>query len=71
MVPQFETCRKRVKKTRFYPPLTVYFFLLYQRVLCRVIYLVVVFSGPSWLSIFSADSLSRSVHCAPDENETF
>ena len=32
-------------------------------------YLVVVFSGPIWLSLFGADSLSRSVHCAPDEND--
>ena len=33
-------------------------------------YLVEVFSGPSWLSLSGADSLSRSVHCAPDENDT-
>ena len=26
VVPRFETCEKRVKKTRFHPPLTVYFF---------------------------------------------
>ena len=32
-------------------------------------YLVVVFSGPTWLSLFGADCLSRSVHCAPDEND--
>ena len=32
-------------------------------------YLVEVFSGPSWLSLFGADSLSRSVQCAPDEND--
>ena len=32
-------------------------------------YLVVVFSEPSWLSLFGADSLSRFVHCAPDEND--
>ena len=32
-------------------------------------YLGEVFSGPSWLSPFGADSLSRSVHCAPDEND--
>ena len=56
------------KKTRFHPPLTVYFFLLYQRALCRV-------SSCSFLrtesvfSLFGADSLSRSVHCAPDEND--
>ena len=35
-------------------------------------YSVVVFSEPSLpsrLSHFGADSLSRSVHCAPDEND--
>ena len=32
-------------------------------------YLVEVFSGPSCLSLFGADSLSRSDHCAPDEND--
>ena len=32
-------------------------------------YLVEVFSGPIWLYPFGADSLSRSVHCAPDEND--
>ena len=32
-------------------------------------YSVAVFSEPSRLSHFGADSLSRSVHCAPDEND--
>ena len=32
-------------------------------------YLVEVFSGPSWLYPFGTDSLSRSVHYAPDEND--
>ena len=32
-------------------------------------YLVIVFFEPSRLSLFGADSLSRSVHCAPDEND--
>ena len=38
-IPRFETCGKRVIKTRFHPPLTGFFFLLYQRALCRVIWL--------------------------------
>ena len=42
------------------------FFLLYQRALYRD--LVEVFSVPSWFcQAFGADSLSRSVHCAPGE----
>ena len=28
-----------------------------------------VFSRPNWLYPFGADSLSRSVNCAPDEND--
>ena len=40
-----------------------------EAVLNRGGYLVEVFSGPSWLYPFGADSLSRSVHCAPDEND--
>ena len=40
-----------------------------EAVLNRGGYLVEVFSGPSWLYPFGADSLSRSVHCAADEND--
>ena len=32
-------------------------------------FLAEVFSEPSCLSLFGADSLSSSVHCAPDEND--
>ena len=60
--------RKESQKTRFHPALTVYFFsALSTRALSG--YLVEVFSGPSLLSLFGADSLSRSVHYAPDEKD--
>ena len=65
MVPWFEKCGKRVKKQGFIHRL--FFSALPTRALSG--YLIVVFSGPSWLSLFGADSLSRSVHCAPDEND--
>ena len=42
------------------------FFLLYQRALNYRV-LVEVFSVPSWFCPFGANSLSRPVHCAPDE----
>ena len=58
---------ERVKKPRFHPPLTGLFSALSTRALSG--YLVVVFSELSKLSLFGADSLSRSVHCAPDEND--
>ena len=45
----------------------LYFSALSTRALSG--YLVEVFSGPSLLSLFGADSLSRSVHYAPDEND--
>ena len=48
-------------------PLNVTFSAFLTRALSS--YLSVVSSGPGWLSLFSADSLSRSVHCAPDEND--
>ena len=68
MVRRFETCGKRVKKNKVSSTVNCLFFLLFQRALCRV-------SSSSFLrteSVFSligADSLSRSVHCAPDEND--
>ena len=55
---------KESKKTRFHSPLTVYFFLLYLRALCRIFV-----RTESMFSLFGADSLSRSVHFAPDEND--
>ena len=57
---------KESKKTRFHPPLTV--FLLYQRALCQVSSFSFL-RTESVFSFFGADSLSRSVHCAPDEND--
>ena len=58
---------ERESKTRFHPRLTVFFSALLTCALSG--YLVEVFSEPSWLYPFGADSLSRSVHCAPDEND--
>ena len=46
VVPRFETCGKRVKKTRFHPPLTVYFFSASPTRALSGIF-VEVFSGPS------------------------
>ena len=63
---QFETCGKRVN-TRFHPPLTVMFCALTRALSVYLVYKF--FSGPSYLSILSAYSLFRSVHCAPDEND--
>ena len=59
--------RKESQKTRFHPRLTDIFSALLTRVLS--VYLVEIFSGPSWFYPFGADSLSRSVHCTPDEND--
>ena len=61
--------REESQKTSFPPPLTViYIFLLPQGALCRVIYFRVFFRTELAFP-FTADSLSRSVHCAPDEND--
>ena len=67
MVPRFETCGKRVKKQDFIHGKLLFFSALLTRAWSG--YLVEVFSGPSWLYPFGADSLSRSVHFAPDEND--
>ena len=67
MLPRFKTCGKRVKNKVSSTANCLFFTDLLTRALSG--YLVAVFSEPSWLSFFGADSLSRSVHCAPDENE--
>ena len=60
--------RKESQKTKFHPPLTVFFSALSTQALSG--YLFEVFFGPSPGSyLFGADSLSRSVHFAPDEND--
>ena len=59
--------RKESQKTRFHPQLTVFFSALITCALSG--YLVEVFSGPSCRYPSGADSLFRSVHCAPDEND--
>ena len=56
---------ERESKNKISSTVNCFFFLLYQRALYRV--LVEVFSIPSWFCPFGADSLPRSVHCAPDE----
>ena len=67
MVPWFETCGKRVKKPRFHPPLTVIFFCFIN---ARFVGLFSFsFLRTELASLFGADSLSMSVHCAPDEND--
>ena len=67
MVPRFEMCGKS-QKTKVSSTVNWSFFsALSTRALSG--YLVVVFSELSKLSLFGADSLSRSVHCAPDEND--
>ena len=58
---------KRIKKQGFIHGYILCFSALSTRALPG--YLFEVFSGQSWLSLFGADSLSRSVHCAPDEND--
>ena len=69
MVPRFETCGKRVKKQRFHPTLTaaVIFFCFINA--CYVEKFSFSFLRTELVSLFGADSLSRSVHCAPDEND--
>ena len=58
---------ERESKNKFSSTVNCYVYLLYQRALHRV--LVKVFCRPNWLYPFGADSLSRSVNCAPDEND--
>ena len=68
VVPRFETCGKRVKKQGFiHRQLFIFFCFINAR-------FVGCFSWSflrteSELSLFGADSLSRSVDCAPDEND--
>ena len=69
MVPRFETCRKRVKKQRFHPTLTaavIFFCFINARFVGKFSF---SFLRTELVSLFGADSLSRSVHCAPDEND--
>ena len=67
MVPRFETCGKRVKKQGLiHRQLFIFFCFINARF---VGFLVEVLRTESELSLFGADSLSRSVDCAPDEND--
>ena len=68
-VPRFETCGKRVKKQRVHPTLTaavIFFCFINERFVGKCSF---SFLRTELVSLFGADSLSRSVHCAPDEND--
>ena len=69
VVPRFETCGKRVKKQRVHPTLTaavIFFCFINERFVGKCSF---SFLRTELVSLFGADSLSRSVHCAPDEND--
>ena len=65
VVPRFETCGKRVKKQRVHPTLTaavIFFCFINERFVGKCSF---SFLRTELVSLFGADSLSRSVHCAP------
>ena len=69
VVPRFETCGKRVKKQRVHPTFTaavIFFCFINERFVGKCSF---SFLRTELVSLFGADSLSRSVHCAPDEND--